>query len=282
MVTTELTESSTSRFAQLGNIRVHYNEAGAGPALIMLHGGGPGASGWSNFHQNLHALHDRFHILLVDQLGFGQTDYVEPTEPYTQQSARTVRDLLDSLKIEKANFIGNSLGGAVSLNFAIDYPERIDHLVVMGAPGSGSSLFYPQPSEGVKKLMSAVGRDLTKQDIRDFIEIMVYDASFLTDELCEQRLASAKKTHSPDRSVIADMFKPTTPQRDLSRELGKVRAKTLVTWGSDDRFLSIDQGLTFMRGIKGSQMHIFAQCGHWAQFERAADFNSVVEAFFNT
>lgn len=78
MVATQLTEESTSRFADIGGRRVHYNEAGSGPAVVMLHGGGPGATGWSNFQRNVGPMSEKHRVLLVDHPGYGQTDFIPP------------------------------------------------------------------------------------------------------------------------------------------------------------------------------------------------------------
>ncbi len=83
--------------AKAGDISLHYNEAGEGPVLVMLHGGGPGASSWSNFKQNLLPLSKHFRVLLVDQPGYGRSDKPEINEPFWTYSARAVRALLDEL-----------------------------------------------------------------------------------------------------------------------------------------------------------------------------------------
>ena len=98
----------TSRFAQLEGLRLDYNEAGKGDALVILHGGGPGATGWSNFEQNLSALASRFRVLLVDQPQFGLSDKPVATEQFNVVAARAVRDLLDELGVARAHFLGNS------------------------------------------------------------------------------------------------------------------------------------------------------------------------------
>ncbi len=274
MVTTELTEASTSRFTKVGDINVHYNEAGSGNTLIMMHGGGPGAGGWSNFRKNIGPLSESYHVMLVDEIGFGQTDHMPPTEPYSQMNARMLRDLLDTLKIDKTHLIGNSAGGAISLNFSIDYPDRVDHLVMMGAAGGGTALFMPTPSEGIKLLIKS-RQGITRDLMRDFIKLMVYDSSFLTEALLDERMEAATKNWRPPSPTPA-------PTRDLHFELDKVRAKTLITWGADDRFVSLDQGLRFMRGIKGAQLHVFADCGHWAQWEHPEQFNALMQLFLTS
>ena len=135
-VSQALTKEATSRYAELKEMRVHYHDAGQGPVLVMLHGGGPGASGWSNFKQNLPALTTRFRVLLVDQPGFGGTDKPEHDEPQPELTARVLVELLDHLGIARVTPVGNSMGGAASLEFTLSYPDRVDRLILM-APAGG-------------------------------------------------------------------------------------------------------------------------------------------------
>jgi 2,6-dioxo-6-phenylhexa-3-enoate hydrolase len=271
--TASLTEQSTSKYAQVGDFRLHYNEAGTGPAVVMLHGGGPGASGWSNFQRNVGPFSERHRTLLVDMPGFGKSDSVVVTEPRSQLTARAVCGLLDSLRIERASFVGNSMGGAASINFAIDFPDRVDKLVVMGSAGAGQSLFVPMPTEGIK-VLNQVFDNPTADGMRRLIQLMVYDASFLTEELLEGRLQAALNPgHLEARK------KSSSAQRNFAAELGNIKAKTLIIWGRDDRVVPLDTGLRLLWSIPGAQMHVFGNCGHWAQFEHAEEFNRLVVDF---
>lgn len=277
MVATQLTEESTSRFADIGGRRVHYNEAGSGPAVVMLHGGGPGATGWSNFQRNAGPIAEKHRVLLVDQPGYGQTEFIPPvSEAASTIAARVVRDLLDQLGVDKASLVGNSMGGQNSVAFALDYPDRIDKLILMGAAGAGQSMFVPTPTEGIKILMHTF-QEPTIENMRELIEVMVYDSSFLTDELLQQRVKAALATRRPGAPPIGGAS--GAPQREISTELGKVKAKTLVIWGRDDRVVPLDWSLRFLWGIPDAQLHVFSKCGHWAQFEHALEFNRLVEDF---
>jgi 2,6-dioxo-6-phenylhexa-3-enoate hydrolase len=268
-----LTEASTSKYVQLRDMQLHYNEAGNGPPMVMLHGGGPGASGWSNFQRNVGSLAERHRVLLLDLPGFGKSDSVVLTEPRPQANARAVRDVLDALTIERASLVGNSMGGATSLNFAIDYPDRLDKLVVMGSAGAGQSYFVPTPTEGIK-ILGQVFDNPTAEGMRRLIEIMVYDASFLTEELLQQRLTAAQNP-----AHLEARRKSSPAQRDLSRELGRIQAKTLIIWGRDDRVVPLDTSMRLVAGLPDSRLHIFSRCGHWAQFEHADAFNRLVLDF---
>ena len=151
-------EQTTSRFAELpSGLRLHYHEAGD-PSLdtvVLLHGGGPGASAWSNFGRTLGVLADRFHVLAVDQPGFGQSS--KPTEfdkQFFTYSADALAELLDHLGIARAHCVGNSLGGGTSVRLALNHPDKAGRLVLMAPGGLGLNVFAPDPTEGIKKLFA--------------------------------------------------------------------------------------------------------------------------------
>ncbi len=155
MTTAQLTEAATSKTVQAGKYRVHYNEAGTGHPVIFLRGGGLGATGWSNFVRNIGPVSEHFRVLLVDQVGYGKTDdEVFTDEPSSTARARAVKDTMDALGIEKATLVGNSLGGSTSLTFAVDYPDRIEKMVLMGSGAGGVNLFAHWPTEGAKVLLA--------------------------------------------------------------------------------------------------------------------------------
>src|SRR3954451_17377097 len=123
VATAPLTEAGTSKFAQLASgHKIHYNEAGTGDPVLFMHGTGPGATSWSNFNPNFQVLGQSFRCILVDALGWGESDPMElTTEARNTVNARSLRDLMDALGLERANIIGNSMGGGAGLAFAIDY-----------------------------------------------------------------------------------------------------------------------------------------------------------------
>lgn len=266
---------STSRRAKAGDITLHYNEAGEGPVLVMLHGGGPGASSWSNFKQNLPGLSQHFRVLLVDQPGYGGSDKPEVSEPFWTYSARAVKNLLDELGIEKAHFVGNSLGGGTTLKFAHDYPDRADRLVLMGPGGGALSLLSPEPTEGIKLLMdfyAPPGPSREKMDA--FIRIMLYDHSLVTEELVEERYRAATdpETMRGAMNVLAGIAN-RSQEAELWRFLDQVPHRTLLTWGRDDRVLPLDGAFFALKRMPDARLHVFPRCGHWAQLEHLDEFN---------
>lgn len=280
-----LSFEATSRFAQLGELRLHYNEAGEGDVLVMLHGGGPGATGWSNFKQNLEAFTAHFRVLLVDQPQFGLSDKPATTEQFNVFAARAVRDLLDELDIRRAHFLGNSLGGGTSLRFALDHPDRTHRLVLMGPGNACLPVLSPEPSEGVKILANFLAPPgPSREKLEAFVRIMVYDQSLVTEDLIDERWEVAR-----DPSVIQGLahFLGTVmgtneEQRlraEVWREIEHIEHPTLITWGRDDRVLPLDGALFALHRMQNARLHVFPRCGHWAQLERAREFERLAIDF---
>jgi 2-hydroxy-6-oxonona-2,4-dienedioate hydrolase/2,6-dioxo-6-phenylhexa-3-enoate hydrolase len=268
-------EEATSKYAQAGDIRVHYNEVGEGDAVIFLHGGGPGATSWSNFFKNVGAVSEQYRCLLVDQPGFGKSDSVTMAEPRNTVNARAVKDLMDALGIEKASLIGNSMGGATSITFAIDYPDRIDKLIIMGSGGGGSPpLFAPSPTEGIK-ILNEVFETPSVEGLRRLINVMLFDGSMVPDEVLEQRF----KTIMDNPDHLTARRNSVTTQRDVSVQLAGIGAPTLVLHGRNDRVVPLENGLRLVSSIPNSRLVVLNQCGHWAQYEHSDVFNRLVTDF---
>ena len=272
-----VTEAETSKYANAGAVRFHYNEVGSGPkTMICLHGGGPGASSWSNFTNNIEALAENHRVLLVDLPQFGKSDKFVIEGPRLTIVAGMLAEFMDTLGVASADFIGNSYGGQVAIKLAIDAPDRVNRLVVIGSAPVVHSLFCPMPLEGIKMIggyyRGAGGPSFDK--MKAIATMLVYDASNVTDEMIRERYEA-----SVDPQAVEVNSGPPPERQDLTAEFPKVQAPTLIVWGMDDRFGALDIGLLMTRAFQNAEMHIFSKCGHWAQVEHAAEFNQLVLAF---
>ena len=279
---TALTEAGTSRYADVDCLRLHYNEAGpsTGPAVILLHGGGPGAGGWSNFHRNIEAFAAAgFRTLLLDCPGFNKSGAIVSADPRGLINARAVNGLMDALGIERAHLIGNSMGGLSALTFALEYPQRLDRMILMGAAGLGQSLFQPSPQEGIKLLMKLY-RQPTIDNLQAMLNVFVYDPSVLTPELIQSRLDGMQRNAEHLANFVkSNEMNPRALFVDLTPRLPEIKAKTLVIWGRDDRFVPLDNGIKAVWGIPDADLVVFGRCGHWAQWEHADKFNALAIDF---
>ncbi|WP_448508073.1 2-hydroxy-6-oxo-6-phenylhexa-2,4-dienoate hydrolase [Immundisolibacter sp.] len=280
----DLTEASTSKYATINeeglqNFKLHYNDAGQGPAVVMLHGGGPGASGWSNFNRNIGPFVGAgYRVLLPDCPGFNKSEEIVSEVQRGLLNARAIKGLLDVLGIQKAHLIGNSMGGATSLNFALEFPDRLDRMILMGPGGLGPSLVQPNPQEGIKRMMRLY-RQPTWENFNDMLEVFVFDHAALTDELRKGRWANIEGNLQHLKNFVTSFERVPLSAWDVSHRLPTIKHRTLVTWGRDDRFVPLDHGLKLINLLGDAQLHVFSRCGHWVQFEHAAAFNRLVLDF---
>ncbi|WP_327299327.1 MULTISPECIES: 4,5:9,10-diseco-3-hydroxy-5,9,17-trioxoandrosta-1(10),2-diene-4-oate hydrolase [unclassified Streptomyces] len=280
--------ASTSRTAKAGGLTIHYHEAGpagpGAPVVIMLHGGGPGASGWSNFGGNLPVFAEHFRTLLVDQPCFGGSDKPELDKDFFSYSADAVAALMDELGIARAHFIGNSLGGGTSVRMALNHPDKVDKLLLMGPGGISLNVFAADPTEGIKRLFEfSAAAEPTKEHLRTFLTTLAYDPAIVTDELIEERWAQAIGPGAKLGSArMAASFANPAWQQDtmLWREAHRITAPVLLTWGREDRANPLDGALVALKAIPDARLHVFPHCGHWAQTEQADEFNRLAVDFF--
>lgn len=266
------------RYLDAGGIKIHLHDFGDDQDLapiLCLHGGGPGATAWSNFRGNYEALSEHHRTLLVDLPQYGRSEKVVIREGRQAFSARVIADLLDALGIEQANFVGNSMGGQIAIKLAIDAPEKVSSLVVIGSTPANSVL-APWPAEGVRLIRDYYKKPGPSEDrMRAVAEALVYDPSYVTEDLVRERYQA-----SIDPEIVK-LFSQNPPKReDLGPELGNVRAPALILWGQEDRAAAIDVGLQLLRAFKDAEMMVFPKCGHWVQVERREEFNHFVLDFF--
>jgi 2-hydroxy-6-oxonona-2,4-dienedioate hydrolase len=284
MGTTVLNEEQSSRFARIHDgereLRVHYNDLGAGDEVVlMLHGSGPGATGWANFNRNIAPLVDAgYRVIMLDCPGWGKSDPVVCTGSRSELNARCVKGLLDVLGLERVHLLGNSMGGHSAVAFALNHPRLVGKLVLMGGGTGGPSQFVPMPTEGIK-LLQGLYREPTIENLRRMMSVFVYDASSLTEELFEARLANMLTRREHLENFVKSLAANPRQFTDYGPRLGEIQAPTLVIWGRDDRFVPLDVGLRLVWGLANAELHVFNRCGHWAQWEHADRFNRMTLDF---
>ena len=283
--TQAITEAASSRFITITEdskpLKLHCNDVGTGDKIVvMLHGSGPGASGWANFNRNIEPLVNAgYRVILLDCPGWSKSDTIISTGSRSDLNARCLKAVLDQLGITtKVHIIGNSMGAHSAVGFALANPQSVDKLVLMGGGTGGPSQFVPMPTEGIK-LIGALYRDPTVENLKRMMNVFVYDASSLTEELYQQRLDNILARRDHLENFVKSLQVNPKQFSDYGHRLSEIKAKTLVIWGRDDRFVPLDVGLRVIWGIPNAEMHIFNQCGHWAQWEHAEVFNQMVREF---
>ena len=284
--TPTISESASSRLVKITEagqpLQLHYHDVGEGSeVVVMLHGSGPGASGWANFHRNIEPLVlAGFRVILLDCPGWSHSDSIVCTGSRSDLNARCLHAVLQALGIGRVHIIGNSMGAHSAVAFALSYPEMVGKLVLMGGGTGGPSQFVPMPTEGIK-LIGALYRAPTVENLKRMMQVFVYDTSSLTEELYQQRLDNMLSRRDHLENFVRSLELQPKQFPDYGARLPEIQAPTLVVWGRDDRFVPLDVGLRVIWGIPRAQMHIFNQCGHWAQWEHAGAFNQMVGVFLS-
>lgn len=255
---------------------------GSAPPVVLLHGGGPGASGASNYSRNIDALAQSHRVIVPDMPGYGRSaKRVDHADPFGYL-ADSIRGLLDEMGIETAHLIGNSYGGAAALRLALDTPHRVGRLVLMGPGGIGTTRGLP--TDGLKSLLSYYGGEgPSREKLAAFIRTyLVYDGAAVPDELIDLRYQA-----SIDPEVVANppLRRPsglrTLWRMDLTRDkrLRRLATPTLVLWGRDDKVNRPSGGPLLLNLMPNAELVMTSRTGHWMQWERAELFNQLVADF---
>ena len=266
MTVTELREAS---YRVAGDYEIHVKEAGSGPALVFIHGSGPGASGASNFRSNIDAfVNAGFRVILPDMIGYGASSKPEGIDYTLALFTDTLYEALRAHGIDRASLVGNSLGGAVAIQMTLDHPELSEKLVLM-APGCVAEQMSYFTMPGIAKMVSGFGSpDFNLEEQKRLVSNLVHPdfAAKIPDALIAERFAVAR---TQPKDVLARMRTP-----NLGPRLGELTQPIFVLWGLNDEFCPEAHARLFLDQCSDVRAITFAHTGHWVQVERAAEFNA--------
>lgn len=264
-----MAELKQATYRVSGGYDIHLAEAGAGPVVVFIHGSGPGASGASNFRQNIDAyVAAGFRVILPDLIGYGASSKPEGIDYTLQLFTDTLYEALRAHGIDKAHLVGNSLGGGVAIQMTLDHPEFAEKLLMM-APGcvAEQASYFTMP--GIAKMVSNFGGpDFNLDEQRRLIGNLLHPdyASKIPEELVAERFAVAR---TQPKDVLMRMKTP-----NLGLRLHELSNPIFVMWGLNDEFCPESHARLFLDACDNVRCLTFARTGHWVQVERAAEFNA--------
>lgn len=264
-----------SRLASIDGMDVHYRVSGQGKeTILLLHDAGSSLQTWASWTDSLSL---KYRVVSVDLPGFGLTG-PHPQGSYSAfMYAGFLDKFVDTLKLDKFTLAGNGLGAQIAWFYATEYPEHLNKLILLNAPGfekKSTSLLLRFASTPV------VNRVIWKVTPRDAMELMlenVYsDDNHVTAELVQQHfdlfLRPGNRKAFTDCAQVWD----NRPPVDL---IDNITTPTLILWGAEDTFVSPEFAFEFHKRIRGAFLKIYQNTGHWPQEENPAQSVQDVMAF---
>lgn len=272
-----LTETATSKTIAAGGMTVHYHDIGQGEPVLFLHSYGPGTTAWITFHKTVGALSQHFRCILMDMPNFSKTGPVVYQEGVHALQARIAVALLDALGIEQAYWVGNSQGGQSAMVAAINHPKRVRKFVMGGShigTGGDRYLMANRPSEGSRATRDAID-DPGRENIRRYLRVHIDNHSLVTDELVDY----IHHAHTWSPEFMAARSQSMSVPHDYTPELTGIKAPVLLIHGRYDRMVAFEISIAILNHIEDSRVVLLNNCGHWAPFEKPAEWVAHVLAF---
>jgi len=263
-----------SRYVDAGGIRTHYIEAGSGSPVVLIHGGGAGADGYGNWMRTLPMLAPKHRAIALDMLGFGKTDKPGADDFVYSQAARNrhLAAFLEALGLKGTSLVGNSMGGCTAIGVAVERPELVGKLVLMGSAG-----LTTQVTEALKPI---IFYDFTRAGMIALVRALTNERFEPSEELITYRLEgslepAARRAYGRAMTWIKEQGGLFYPEDFVRR----VRVPTLVVNGKNDIVVPVSVAMRFLELIPRSWGYIIPECGHWAMIEHAEDFAATTMNF---
>jgi 2-hydroxy-6-oxonona-2,4-dienedioate hydrolase len=265
------------KFIDAGGVKTRYLESGSqdAPALIFIHGTG---GHLETFNRNVfeHAKH--FRVFALDMVGHGYSS--KPDHPYEiKHYVQHLLDFMAAVGIQKASIHGESMGGWIAAQFAIDHPESVDRLVLNTAGGLNTDEKVMARVYAVT--MKAV-QEGTFEAVRARLEWLVHNPAHIPSDMVELRLGIYRQPNFEKtmENILCLQFMETRMRNVLTDEsLSRIKAKTLVIWTDNDPTAPIATGERFVSAIPDARMVVMTDCAHWPHWEKTDEFNALHTQF---
>ena len=274
-----------SKFDNVNGINIHYKTYGQGePAFILLHGFGASVFSWREVVEPL-AQHGT--VIAYDRPAFGLTERPlewEGESPYGPQAqVDIVLGLMDELGVEKAILVGNSAGGTVSMQVALQHPERVEALILVDAAvyAGGGAPSWSRPilkTPQMNHIGPLIARQLQAQGV-EFIKTAWHDPSKITQDIFD---GYQKPLQIANWDKALWQLTVASEESGLVERLAEITMPTLVITGDDDRIVPTEQSLRLADELPNAELKVIAQSGHLPHEEKPVEFMQAVTEFLST
>jgi 2-hydroxymuconate-semialdehyde hydrolase len=281
---TAVAESSTVResdvpIADGRHLRVLETGENGAPALLFLHGSGPGVTARANWENVMVGLGDRFHCIAPDILGFGDSSHPDP-QPQGFKANAEVRidalfEMLETMGVTKVTLVGNSMGGMYALRIAQLRPDLVEKMVLMGSGGMPGLAPTPQ----LIKLVTFFDEP-SLEAMTALLTEFVHDKGAFGERIEEFAAGRMELVARPEiEAAHRAMFGEGEMLTFLPADLERLDVPTLVVHGRQDVIVPIECSYYLAEHLPAADLYVMNECGHWTQVEQAERFRTILRDF---
>lgn len=278
---TSVEKSLEEKFVNVDGTVVRYIVAGSGRPVLMIHGFGSFVEVWWN---NIGALCQHYRVFALDLPGHGLSgrfnhEYAIPN------ITRFLNNFMEAVGIEHAHIIGHSMGGSVSIALTVDFPERVDKLVLEDAVGPGKGMPLRYQIVALPVLGELLLYPTTRSNVEYGLKKSFYNVRVVTQEMIETHYQFLKVS-----GVKKEMLNIVRSGRRLSRyyagktildKIRQVKSPTLIIHGAQDRNVPLAHAYEYYGLIADSKLKIIQECGHCPHIEQTEQYNEAIIDFLN-
>lgn len=278
------------RTIDINGYEINYfdNERADAAVLVLLHGFSDTKESWFPV---CNELAKSYRIIAPDMIGHGENKKDASQNHSLQNQADNINEFLAALNIEKAHFIGVSMGGGVSANFAIQHPERTQSISLISPAGinghanvSKTNTYMQQFAtlEEKRANLPMLPTQLDKESLNEFKEYIFYDGSSLPNHIFKEFIRHSVENRIFYLEVLDDFVVPETGEfiNGLDGKLNQINCPVLIVWGKQDPLIDVSSAQVFMDSLPQTpELHILDQCGHAPTFEKDKETEAILTAF---
>jgi pimeloyl-ACP methyl ester carboxylesterase len=274
-------ESLEEKFVNIDGTAIRYVVAGGGPPVLMIHGFGSFVEVWWN---NINVLSKHYQVFALDLPGHGLSGKFK-SEYTIPNITRFLNNFMEAVGIEQASVIGHSMGGSVSIGLTVDFPERVDKLVLEDAVGPGKGMPLRYQIFALPVLGELLLYPTTRGNIEYGLKKSFYNIKMVTQEMVEThyqffRIPGVKK----------EMLNIVRSGRKFSHyyagitildKIRQIKSPALIIHGAQDRNVPLAHAYEYYGLVADSRLKIFQECGHCPHIEQAIQYNEAIVDFLN-
>ena len=271
------------RYIKVGNLNTRYWALGdKGTAVILIHGLGASADIWM---YNVEALARQHRLYVPDLIGFGRSDKPGPSfSPFDYTPF--LDDFLNLLKMERVSLVGQSLGGGIALHYALQFPQKVNKLVLVDSAGLGKEVTWTLRMMSLP-LVGELFCYPSRKGVEIFFKLAVRNRALVTKEFVElyydifSRPGFQKFFLMILRQIVDIRGAREEILGPIMNNLNKVTRPVLIIWGEKDGVLPIKHGYLGKENLPNAKLKIMEGCGHIPFFEKSDEFNELVLRFLS-